>query len=203
MSDFSDYASLINQSVSQNNAWSAQQAATQMQFQERMSNTAHQREVADLKAAGLNPVLSANSGASTPNGAMAESDNSGTAALTELLTTMIETENLNARAALRASSSSGNYYSKDPLLRIAQDFLEGFFGSSGEDALENAGKGAREFVDKITNGSPSGFLRSVLSSAGSGLSSWFEASNSAYQAAKTKAGLNTRTYKTKAMHRGH
>lgn len=47
------------------------QAKRQMDFQREMSNTSHQRSIKDLRAAGLNPILAARQGASTPGGASA------------------------------------------------------------------------------------------------------------------------------------
>jgi len=66
---------LINKDMQkETNQANAALAATNTAWQERMANTAHQREMADLKAAGLNPIMAAGGGAAVPTGSVARMD---------------------------------------------------------------------------------------------------------------------------------
>lgn len=104
------------------NRANARQAAANRDFQERMSNTAYQRAVSDMKSAGINPMLAAKvGGASTPSGAVAQVADYGQA-YSEGRKVDLQRE-LN-RSQVRATNEQANLYSAQAAKARAETVTE-------------------------------------------------------------------------------
>lgn len=104
---------MVNSSNKLQMDYNAKEAKAARDWQTNMSKTAHQMEVADLKKAGLNPVLSANSGAQSYTTSSASTDNdSGASAASNVLGSQLgalssmESSRLTSEAQKKAAATN-------------------------------------------------------------------------------------------------
>jgi len=113
------------------NLFGANSASRQMAFQERMSNTAHQREIADMRKAGINPILSVTGGhgASQPVGTSFTPENP----MRDLAQTMVSRQGLKQSGMLNQKAME-----KMDADIVTQQTQQGLNSANATEALQRA-----------------------------------------------------------------
>lgn len=139
------------------NEANAKEAANSRNLQYHMSNTAHQREVQDLRKAGLNPILSATggSGASTGSGAQAKIENVMGPAVTSAMDAMSlakdislagTQENLNAANEASARMTAIREGQTAKQIERQNKMFDAIFGDKVDQERAKGGE-ARDYID--------------------------------------------------------